>query len=170
MGALAFAPSPAINLAPTPTPCPRSLKFAGSLYLDTDERVPPAAVGPGVGETEPNPAQCALPDRLKVFRHNGHNATDEVVYYLDPGTAELFRSAGQTGFPGSTLVRLLVLLLALGIVLFAAVPAILGHLRQPPVGVGRDDTDWIDDVKAENMKVKPDADAAPPDRDPPTSA
>jgi hypothetical protein len=138
------------------------LKFAGSLYLDTDESVPAAEVGPPVGETEPNPAQCALPDRLKVFRHNGHNTTDEVVYYLSSQTPEVFRSAGQTGFPGSTLVRVLVLILVVGIVLFAALPAILGHLRQPPVGVGRDDTDWIEDVKAESKPR-----ATGPDRDPP---
>jgi hypothetical protein len=136
------------------------LKFAGSLYLDIEVSVPAGEVGPQVGETEPNPAQCALPDRLKVFRHNGHNTTDEVVYYLSSQTPEVFRSAGQTGFPGSTLVRVLVLILVVGIVLFAALPAILGHLRQPPVDVGRDDTDWIDDVKAES---KPGATA--PDRD-----
>jgi hypothetical protein len=138
------------------------LKFAGSLYLDTDVSVPATQVGPQVGETEPNPAHCALPDRLKLFRHNGHNTTDEVVCYLSSQTPEVFRSAGQTGFPGSTLVRVLVLILVVGIVLFAALPAILGHLRQPPVGVGRDDTDWIEDVKAEST---PEATAR--DRDPP---
>jgi hypothetical protein len=47
----------------------------------------------------------------------------------------------------------------------AALPAILGHLRQPPVGVGRDDTDWLEDLEAES---KPQA--AAPDRDPPPSA
>jgi hypothetical protein len=96
-----------------------------------------------------------------MFRHNGHNTSDEVVYYFNSQTPEVFRSAGQTGFPGSTLVRVLVLVLVVGIVLFAALPAILGHLRQPPVGVGRDDTDWIEDVRAES---KP---ATGSDRDPP---
>jgi hypothetical protein len=161
---LAASPGPG-TAAATSSPCPRSLKFAGSLYLDTGEPALPAAVGPQVGETEPNPAQCALPDRLKIFRHNGHGSTDEVIYYLDPRTPEVFRSAGQTGFPGSTLVRVLVLLLVAGILLFAAAPAILGHLRQPPVGVGRDDTDWIDDVKLEA-----ESGALPPDREPPPSA
>ena len=143
----------------TPSPCPRSLKYAGSLYLDTDTSVPAGEVGPQAGETEPNPAQCALPDRLKVFRHNGHNPTDEVIYYLNPQTPEVFRSAGETGFPGSTLVKVLVLILVLVIIIYAAVPAILGHMQQPPIGVGRDDTDWIDDVKAE-AESEP-----PPDRD-----
>jgi hypothetical protein len=160
IAAIAASPSASTVAAPTSSPCPRSLKFAGSLYLDTDASVPAGEVGPQVGETEPNPAQCALPDRLKVFRHNGHNTTDEVVYYLQPQTPEVFRSAGQTGFPGSTLVRVLVLILVVGIILFAAVPAIVGHLRQPPVGVGRDDTDWLDDVKADS---KPGA--TPADRD-----
>ena len=75
------------------SPCPKTLKFAGSLYLDTDARVPTGQVGPLLGETEPNPARCALPDRLKVYRHNGHNSTEEVVYYVDPQTAMVFRSA-----------------------------------------------------------------------------
>jgi hypothetical protein len=110
-----------------------------------------------------------------VFRHNGHNTTEEVVYYLSSEAPEVFRSAGQTGFPGSTLVRALVLILVLGIVLFAALPAILGHLRQPPVGVGRDDTDWLEDLEAESkpQATAPDRDPAPsaaPDRDPPPSA
>jgi len=160
IAAIAASPSAGTVDAPTLSPCPRSLKFAGSLYLDTDVAVPAGEVGPQVGDTEPNPAQCALPDRLKVFRHNGHNTTDEVVYYLHPQTPEVFRSAGQTGFPGSTLVRVLVLILVVGIILFAALPAILGHLRQPPVGVGRDDTDWLEDVRADSQSG-----ATPPDRD-----
>lgn len=129
-----------------PSPCPKTLKFAGSLYLDTDTRVPAAEVGPQVGETEPNPAQCALPDRVKVYRRIGHNSTQEVVYYVDRGTAEVFRSAGETGFPGAGPVRWLVLLLVLGIILFAAVPAIVAHLRQPPVEVGGGGRDWTDDA------------------------
>jgi hypothetical protein len=154
-------PGAATPAGATPSPCPRSLKFGGSLYLDTDVSVPTAEVGPQVGETEPNPAQCALPDRLNVFRHNGNNSTDEVVYYLNPQTPELVRSAGQTGFPGSTLVKVLVLILVIGIIVYAAIPAILGHMRQPPIGVGPDDTDWIDDVKADA-----DSTETPPGRDP----
>ena len=144
--ARAESPSPALSPSSTASPCPRTLKFAGALYLDTDVAVPLTEVGPQVGETEPNPTRCALPDRLKVYRHNGHNTSDEVVYKLSPDTAEVFRSAGETGFPGAGLVRWLVAALVLGIVLFAAVPAILGHLRQPPVAVGRDDTNWTDDA------------------------
>jgi hypothetical protein len=143
----AAAGSPPAELpSATSSPCPRTLKFAGSLYLDTDTRVPVSEVGPQLGETEPNPARCALPDRLKVYRHNGHNSTEEVVYYVDPTTAAVFRSAGATGFPGAGVVRWLVLALVVGIIGFAALPAILGHLRQPPVEVGRSDADWIDDA------------------------
>jgi hypothetical protein len=39
-----------------------------------------------------------------------------------------------------------VLVLVVGILLFAAVPAILAHLRQPPVEVGTDGRDWTDDT------------------------
>jgi hypothetical protein len=165
IAAIAADPSSSTVAAPSSSPCPRSLKFGGSLYLDTDTAVAAGEVGPQVGETEPNPARCALPDRLRVFRHNGHNTTDEVIYYLNSQTPETFRSAGQTGFPGSTLVRVLVLVLVAGIILFAALPAILGHLRQPPVGVGRDDTDWLDDLNAD-LRLAVDV----PDRDPPDSA
>lgn len=140
--AKAESPSPVA----TASSCPRTLKFAGALYLDTDVSVPVTEVGPLVGESEPNPTRCSLPDRLKVYRHNGHNTSDEVVYQLSPTTAEVFRSAGATGFPGGGLVRWLVLALVLGILVFAVVPAILGHLRQPPVAVGRDDTNWTDDA------------------------
>jgi hypothetical protein len=138
--------TPAAVPSASVSPCPRTLKFAGALYLDTDIRVPAGDVGPQLGETEPNPARCALPDRLKVYRHNGHNSTDEVVFYVDSQTATVFRSAGETGFPGAGLVRWLVVALVVGILAFAAVPAILAHLRQPPVEVGRSDTDWIDDA------------------------
>jgi hypothetical protein len=144
--AAAESPSPGVSPSASATPCPLTLKFAGALYLDTDVSVPSTEVGPEVGVTEPNPTRCALPDRLKVYRHNGHNTTDEVVYKLSPDTAEVFRSAGATGFPGAGLVRWLVAALVLGIILFAALPAILGHLRQPPVAVGREDTSWMDDA------------------------
>jgi len=156
------APSPPVEISPaaSASPCPRSLKFAGSLYLDTDVAVPNDEVGPRLGETEPNPAQCAIPDRQPVYSHVGHNPTDEVVALMS-ARAEVFHSAGQTGFPGGALLRWLVLLLVAGIILFAAAPAILGHLRQPPVAVGRGDTDWVDDV-AEDAG----ADKAPPGPEP----
>ena len=154
--AMATNPSPAVTA--TGSPCPRSLKFAGSLYLDTDESAPAGQVGPRIGETEPNPAQCAIPDRTAVFSHVGHNSSDEVIAST-PVPGEIFRSAGQTGFPGGSLLRGLVLVLVAGIIVFAAVPAILGHLRQPPVAVGRGDTDWVEDVRAER----------PGDDDPPGS-
>jgi hypothetical protein len=148
--AVATTPVPAGAASPAPSAlpssCPKTLKFAGSLYLDTDTTALPAEVGPMVGETEPNPARCALPDRLKVYRRNGHNSNEEVVYYVDGRTAEIFRSAGVTGFPGAGLVRWLVLVLVVGILLFAAVPAILAHLRQPPVEVGTGGRDWTDDT------------------------
>ncbi len=156
-----IAAMPQVALASTPTaapsfqagavpaasvsPCPQSLKYAGSLYLDTDVAVPSGQVGPRLGETEPNPAQCAIPDRRAVYGHVGRNPTDEVITFT-LGRAEVFRSGGQTGFPGGALLRGLVLLLVVGIIIFAAAPAILGHLRQPPVAVGRGDTDWIDDI------------------------
>ncbi len=140
-------PSSGVEITPSSSasPCPRSLKFAGSLYLDTDVSVSGGEIGPRLGETEPNPARCAIPDRQPVYSHVGHNPTDEVIAFT-PVRAEVFRSAGQTGFPGGALLRTLVVVLVLGIIVFAAAPAVLGHLRQPPVAVGRADTDWIDDV------------------------
>lgn len=156
------APSFQVEAVPavSASPCPRSLKFAGSLYLDTDASVTPDQVGPMIGETEPSPARCAIPDRRPVHSHIGRNPTDEVIS-LTPGGAEVFRSAGQTGFPGGSLLRALVLLLVAGIIIFAAAPAILGHLRQPPVAVGRADTDWIEEV-AEDARE----DAADPGPEP----
>jgi hypothetical protein len=142
--ALAATPSP----SPSALPCLRTLKLGGSLYLDADQLVPPAEVGPKVGETDPNPALCGLPDRLNVYRHTGHNTTEEVVYYISAGQPELFRSGGDTGFPMQSMLRWLVLVLAIGILAFAAVPAILAHLRQPPVEVGgAEDTDLDDEPK-----------------------
>jgi hypothetical protein len=133
---------------PSPIPCLSTLKLGGSLYLDADQTVPAGEVGPRVGETDPNPAHCGLPDRLSVYRHVGHNTTEEVVYYPSPGQAELFRSGGDTGFPMQSMLRWLVLVLVVGILVFAAVPAILAHLRQPPIEVGAgEDTDLQDPPK-----------------------
>lgn len=142
--AIAAAAAP----TPSPIPCLRTLKLGGSLYLDTDRAVPAGEVGVKVGETDPNPAHCGLPDRLSVYRHVGHNTTDEVVYYLSPGQAELFRSGGDTGFPMQSMLRWAVLALVVGILVFAALPAIMAHLRQPPVEVGgAEDTDLDDRPK-----------------------
>lgn len=128
--------------APAPltsgTPCFKTLKFAGALYLDGDQAVPRAEVGEKVGETEPNPAVCGLPERLPVYRHAGHQATEEVVYLVDGGTAELFRSGGSTGYPYLDLLKWLVLVLVIGILLLAAAPAIVNHLRHPPIAVNDD--------------------------------
>jgi hypothetical protein len=105
-------------------------------------------VGPRVGETDPNPARCGLPDRLWVYQHVGHNPTGEVVYYPSPGQAELFRSGGDTGFPMQSMLRWLVLALVVAILVFAAGPAIMAHLRQPPIEVGgEEDTDLQDPPK-----------------------
>src|SRR2546428_14032975 len=56
---LVLAESPATAASPpaSASPCPRTLKFAGSLYLDADGTVATSEVGPQVGETEPNPAR-----------------------------------------------------------------------------------------------------------------
>ncbi|MDP9325493.1 MAG: hypothetical protein M3O87_03035 [Candidatus Dormibacteraeota bacterium] len=134
----AFSPVPPAPVSPSPTasPCFRSLKFGGALYLDTDQAVPASEVGEEVGATDPNPAVCGLPDRLKVYRHTGHNTSEEVVYHVTPAQAEVFRSSGQTGYPLQDLLKWVVLALVVGIVLFAALPAVLAHLRQPPIEVG----------------------------------
>ncbi|MDQ6748105.1 MAG: hypothetical protein M3010_08400 [Candidatus Dormibacteraeota bacterium] len=129
--AASAAPTP----SPSPLPCLRTLKFGGSLFLDADRVVPTAEVGPVVGETDPNPTRCAIPDRMSVHRHTGHNTTAELVYYVAPGQPELFQSGGSTGFPMQSLVRWLVLVLVVGILGFAALPAIMAHLRQPPVEI-----------------------------------
>jgi hypothetical protein len=136
---VAATPSPVTAPSPSATTCLRTLKFNGALYLDADSAVPVSEVGPQVGSTDPNPAHCGLPDRLPVYRHVGHNSSAEVVSYLEPGRGEVFRSAGSTGFPFQSVLRWLVLLLVVGILLFAALPAIVAHLRQPPVEVGTDD-------------------------------
>ena len=140
--AATVTPSPSTP-SPTPSasPCFRTLKFGGALYLDADQAVPGGEVGPQVGTTDPNPAACGLPDRLSVYRHAGHNTSDEVLYYVSPGQAELFRSGGQTGYPYQDLIRWLVLALAIGILLFAALPALIAHVRQPPIGAGESDDD-----------------------------
>ena len=130
----ALAASPATPSS-SASACLRTLKFGGALYLDTDNPVPESEVGEQVGTTDPNPAQCGLPDRLPVYRHNGRNSSDEVVFRLD-GRPEVFRSAGATGFPFSGLLPWLVLLLVIGIALFGVAPALMGHMRRPPIGFG----------------------------------
>lgn len=126
--------------SPSSSPCARTLKFGGALYLDADITLPPSDVGESVGTTDPNPAQCGLPDRLQVYRHKGHGTTEEVVFYVAPQQAEVFRSAGATGFPFQDVLKWLVLALVVGILLFALLPAVLGHLRSPPIQVGDRDT------------------------------
>ncbi|MFN2464014.1 MAG: hypothetical protein ABR573_08960 [Candidatus Dormibacteria bacterium] len=138
----AAAPSP---IPVSPLPCLPTLKFAGTLYLDADTAVEDGQVGPRVGETDPNPARCGLPDRILVFRHVGHRTSDEVVYRKPGGGAELFRAAGATGFPMQDTVKWLVLALVVGILLFAALPATMAHVRQPPIEVGRADDDVFED-------------------------
>ncbi|MEA2646028.1 MAG: hypothetical protein QOE92_1111 [Chloroflexota bacterium] len=129
------SPSPVIGtVGATPSDCFKTLKFGGSLYLDADVAVPQAEVGDVVGETDPNPATCGLPDRLSVRGHTGHPASEEVVYVID-GRNELFRSGGSTGYPYQDLVRWLVVALVAGIILFAALPAVINHIRNPPIGV-----------------------------------
>jgi hypothetical protein len=125
-----------VSPAPSASPCFRTLKYGGALYLDTDQAVPSTEVGEEVGSTDPNPAVCGLPDRLKVYRHTGHNTSDEVVYYLSPTQAEVFRSGGQTGYPLQDLLKWAVVVLVVGILLFAALPAVIAHLRQPPIEAG----------------------------------
>jgi hypothetical protein len=141
--ALATIPTLALAATPSPSalPCLRTLKFGGSLYLDADTVVPVGEVGDAVGETDPNPTHCGIPDRVTVHRHTGHNTTTEVVYYVTPGQPELFQSGGSTGFPMQGLVRWLVLALVVGILIFAAAPAIYGHLRQPPTEIA-DEGEW----------------------------
>lgn len=136
--------------APTPSPvapipCLPTLKFAGTFYLDADISVADSEVGAAVGETDPNPAHCGLADRLTVYRHTGHRSSDEVVYRKPGGTAELFRAAGTTGFPMQDTVKWLVLVLVVGILGFAAFPAIMAHMRQPPIEVGRASDDFFSD-------------------------
>ena len=148
--ALAAGPPTSVMAANSPTPvapipCLQTMKFAGSLYLDADTSVSDGEVGPRLGETDPNPAHCGLPDRLAVFRHAGHSSADEIIYRRAGGVNELFRSAGSTGFPMQDTVKWLVLALVVGILVFAAFPAIMAHVRQPPIEVGRAD----DDVFAE---------------------
>ena len=147
LGAL-LAPSPAMAAtSPSPIPCFRTLKFGGALFLDADTAVPATEVGPKAGITDPNPAYCGLPAGSSVYAHTGHPATVEVVYYLVAGQPELFRSGGSTGLPMEATVRWLVLALVVGILAFAAIPAIFAHVRQPPVAVGNKDDDIYDPPK-----------------------
>lgn len=124
-----------ISSTPTARPCYRTLKFAGLLFLDQDRTVPDAEIGPNVGVTEPNPAKCGMELGRPVYKHANRPTTQEVVYRLPDGSAELFVSAGETGLPSQNLVRVLVLILALVIIIFALLPAILGHMRRPPIEV-----------------------------------
>jgi hypothetical protein len=121
---------------PGATPCPATLKFAGALYLDADRTVPASEVGSRVGETDPNPAACGIPDRVTVYGHQGHATTDEVVHLSADGSAELFTSAGQTGLPLVSILRWVVLALVVVVLLYAALPALYTHMIQPPVEVG----------------------------------
>ena len=131
--------SAALAVLALASPCYQSLKYGGAIYVDADTTVAESEVGAAAGVTDPNPVVCGIPDRLTVYQHRGHNATQEVVYREPDGRLELFRSAGDTGFPLQGLVRWLVLGLVVVILLFAALPAILGHMRQPPLGGGPGD-------------------------------
>ena len=143
-----LGPSPALAAtSPSPIPCFKTLKFGGALFLDTDTAVPGTEVGPKAGITDPNPAYCGLPAGSSVYSHRGHPATEEVVYNPESGQPELFRSGGSTGLPMEATVRWLVLALVVGILAFAAIPAILAHVRQPPVEVGNKDDDVYDPPK-----------------------
>jgi hypothetical protein len=147
--ALALLAPVSVLAAPTPSPIPclKTLKFAGALYLDTDSTVPPVEVGGRAGVSDPDPAYCGIAAGSTVYVHRGHPASRELIYYSAPGVPSLFTSAGNTGLPMQDLVRWLVLALAVGIVGFAAVPAILGHVRQPPIEVGNKDDDVYDPPK-----------------------
>ena len=112
----------------------QTLRFGGTVYLDADRAVPAAEVGGPAGETDPNPAQCGILDRQAVYHHTGHLATAEVVYREPDGRSELFVSAGSAGFPLQGTIRWLVLALVIVILVFAALPALIGHLRPPPPG------------------------------------
>jgi len=101
------------------------------VFLDTGQTVSRAQVGPSAGETDPNPAPCGLPDRVTVHRVTGHSTTADVAYLRLDGTYELYASAGQAGFPAQGLLQWAVVALAVIIIVFAAVPALTAHLRQP---------------------------------------
>ncbi|MGI8609595.1 MAG: hypothetical protein ACR2MY_10285 [Candidatus Dormibacteria bacterium] len=133
--------------SPSPIPCLKTLKFGGALYLDADTAVPSIEAGPTAGITDPNPAYCGLSGGGTVYLHRGHPPADEVLYYTVAGQAELFKSAGSTGLPMQATVRWLVLALVVGILGFAALPAILAHVRQPPLGVGSKGDDIYDPPK-----------------------
>ncbi|HEV3232501.1 MAG TPA: hypothetical protein VG245_09640 [Candidatus Dormibacteraeota bacterium] len=133
------APAPAaaqVSSTPTVRPCLRTLEFAGLLFLDTDRVVPAGEVGSVAGVTDPDPARCGLGAGLTVLHHAGRLSTQELVYDLPDGTHELFQSAGAAGFPGQDLLRVLVVLLVVFVLGFAALPALLAHLRQPPIARG----------------------------------
>lgn len=131
----AAASPPAAATSAGASPCPATLEFAGLLFLDSDRAVPAAEAGPVVGYTEPDPARCGLPPGLPVHRHGSNLTTAQVLRPLPGGGYELFQSAGSGGFPGQGLLRLAVLLLVVFVLLFAALPALVTHLRRPPIEV-----------------------------------
>ncbi len=148
LAALLLAPITARAAAsPSPIPCLRTLKFGGALYLDADTAVAPAEAGARAGITDPNPAYCGLQGGGAVYIHRGHPASQELLYYTVAGQAELFRSGGNTGLPAQDTVRWLVLALVVGILGFAALPAVLAHVRQPPIEGGAKDDDIYDPPK-----------------------
>jgi hypothetical protein len=143
-----LAAQPVAAASPSPLPCYQTLKFGGAEYLDADTSVPRSEVGSFAGETDPNPAHCGIPDRNRVYQHVGRNTSDEVVLLKPDGSAELFRSAGQAGFPAQDIVRWLVLALVLGILFFAALPAVYAHIKQPPIEIQGGGDDWREDAGA----------------------
>jgi hypothetical protein len=98
-------------------------------------------VGEKLGDTDPNPAVCGLPDRLSVYRHSSHQAAEELVYLGADGAGELFRSGGATGYPYQDLLKWLVAGLVGGLLLLAALPAVINHIRNPPIAVADDSPD-----------------------------
>ena len=128
---------------PSPIPCLKTLKFGGALYLDADTSAPRSEAGSQAGITDPNPAYCGIQGGETVFAHRGHIASQEVLYGSG-SDLEVFRSAGSTGLPAQGTVRWLVLALVVAILGFAAIPAILAHVRQPPIEVGDKNDDIYD--------------------------
>lgn len=132
---LAATAAPASADSPSPIPCYETLKYGGSLYVDTDTQAAPGDVGPKVGLTDPNPAHCGIPDQVSIYRLNGHDGGDEVVC-LRNGKREVFRIAGATGFPFQDALKVGVVVLLILVLVFAAIPGIYAHLKAPPLEVG----------------------------------